>query len=149
MAIGGYAENILDGKLTDEEQKEYLEAIIENVEFADSTMSRTLMLNSMDGNAGFKYETTDVGKVVSEVVKKYEPLLEQNNISFSLEGSATVKAESTSFEKIVENLISNAVKYTPDNGSIKVTADRKKTGHFQYRKRKDRYQKAQRSFCPR
>ena len=126
MAIGGYAENILDGKLTEEEKKEYLEAIIENVEFADSTMSRTLMLNSMDGNAGFKYETTDVGKVVSEAVKKYEPLLEQNNISFSLEGGATVKAESTSFEKIVENLISNAVKYTPENGSIKVMIDKNK-----------------------
>ena len=126
MAIGGYAENILDGKLTDEEQKEYLEAIIENVEFADSTMSRTLMLNSMDGNAGFKYETTDVGKVVSEAVKKYEPLLEQNNINFSLEGGATVKVESTSFEKIVENLISNAVKYTPESGSIKVMIDKNK-----------------------
>ena len=126
MAIGGYAENILDGKLTEDEKKEYLEAIIENVEFADSTMSRTLMLNSMDGNAGFKYETTDVGKVVSEAVKKYEPLLEQNNISFSLEGSATVKAESTSFEKIVENLISNAVKYTSESGSIKVMIDKNK-----------------------
>ncbi len=126
MAIGGYAENILDGKLTDEEQKEYLEAIIENVSFADSTMSRTLMLNSMDGSTRLKFENIDAGKVVSETVKKYEPLLEKNNISFSLEGGAEIKAELTSFEKIVENLISNAVKYTAGNGSIRAVIDRKK-----------------------
>ena len=152
MAIGGYAENILDGKLTDEEQKEYLGAIIENVEFADSTMSRTLMLNSMDGNTGFKYETTDVGKAVSETVKKYEPLLEQNNISFSLEGGATVKAESTSFEKIVENLISNAVKYTPESGTIKVMIDKNKmvisntvNGKIDTRKLKDPFVRGEES----
>lgn len=126
MAIGGYAENILDGKLTEDEKKEYLEAIIENVEFADSIMSRTLMLNSMDGSTKLKFESIDVSQVVSETVKKYEPLLEQNNISFSLEGGATVKAESTSFEKIVENLIANSVKYTPENGSIKVVINRNK-----------------------
>ncbi len=152
MAIGGYAENILDGKLTEDEKKEYLEAIIENVEFADSTMSRALMLNSMDGSTKLKFETTDVGKAVSEAVKKYEPLLEQNNISFSIEGSAEVKAESTSFEKIVENLISNAVKYTPENGSIKAMIDKNKmvisntvNGKIDTRKLKDPFVRGEES----
>jgi hypothetical protein len=152
MAIGGYAVNILDGKLTEDEKKEYLEAIIENVEFADSTMSRALMLNSMDGSTGLKYETTDVGNVVSEAVKKYEPLLEQNDISFSLEGSAQVKAESTSFEKIVENLISNAVKYTPESGSIKAMIDKNKmvisntvNGKIDTRKLKDPFVRGEES----
>ena len=49
MAISGYAENVLNGKLTEAEQTEYLNLIPDHVSFADSLISRTLYLNHIGG----------------------------------------------------------------------------------------------------
>lgn len=125
MAIGGYTENIMEGQLSDEEQKEYLSAILKNIEFTDSIINRTLLLNRLDNTCEMKSEKISVEKTVSDAISKYKPMFEEKNIRITTEGSAEVKADRTSFEKIVENLVSNAVKYTPENGTVKITADKK------------------------
>ena len=125
MAIGGYTENIMEGQLSDEEQKEYLSAILKNIEFTDSIINRTLLLNRLDNSSEMKSEKISVEKSVSDAISKYKPMFEEKNIRITTEGSAEVKADRTSFEKIVENLVSNAVKYTPENGTVKITADKK------------------------
>ena len=125
MAIGGYTENIMEGQLSDEEQKEYLSAILKNIEFTDSIINRTLLLNRLDNSSEMKFEKISVEKSVSDAISKYKPMFEEKNIRITTEGSAEVKADRTSFEKIVENLVSNAVKYTPENGTVKITADKK------------------------
>lgn len=123
MAIGGYAENIKEVNLTEEEKQHYLDAILENVSFTDSMINRTLYLNSMGDRPTGKPETIAVETVVADLLKKYAPLLEKNGIRCNVEGSATVKADRTVFETIVENLVSNAVKYTPGNGTISAKVD--------------------------
>ncbi len=125
MAIGGYTENIMEGQLSDEEQKEYLSAILKNIEFTDSIINRTLLLNRLDNTSEMKSEKISVEKSVSDAISKYKPMFEEKNIRITTEGSAEVKADRTSFEKIVENLVSNAVKYTPENGTVKITIDKK------------------------
>lgn len=122
MAIGGYAENIKEVDLTEEEKNRYLDAILANVGFTDSIINRTLFLNTMEERSR-KPETIDVLSVAAESLKKYGPLLDQKGITHSAEGSASVKADRTTFESIVENLISNAVKYTPEHGVIKAEID--------------------------
>ncbi len=126
MAIGGYTENIMEGQLSEKEQKEYLSAILKNVEFTDSIINRTLFLNRLDNNSEIKSEKISVEKTVSDAISKYEPMFEEKNIKITTEGSAEIKADRTSFEKIIENLVSNAVKYTPENGTVKITAENKK-----------------------
>ena len=123
MAIGGYAENIKEVDLTKEETDRYLDAILANVGFTDSIINRTLFLNTLEDRGSGKAELVEVGPVAAESLKKYEPMLEQKGITYSVEGSATIKADRTTFGSIVENLISNAVKYTPENGVIKVEID--------------------------
>ena len=123
MAIGGYAENIKEVELTGEEKQHYLDAILENVAFTDSLINRTLYLNSMEDRSVVKPETIAVDTVVADSLKKYEALLEKNGIRCNVEGSATVNADRTLLATIVENLVSNAVKYTPDNGIISAKVD--------------------------
>ncbi len=126
MAIGGYAENIKEVDLTEEEKNRYLDAILANVGFTDSIINRTLFLNTMENRGSGKAEIIEVAPVAAESLKKYEPMLEQKKIAYRVEGSATIKADRTTFESIVENIISNAVKYTPENGVIKAVADDRK-----------------------
>ena len=125
MAIGGYAENIKEVDLTEEEKNRYLDAILANVGFTDSIINRALFLNTMEERSR-KPETIDVLSVAAESLKKYGPFLDEKGIMHSVEGSASVKADRTTFESIVENLISNAVKYTPERGVIKAEIDGKR-----------------------
>ena len=124
-AIGGYAENILDGDLTDAEKERYLRSILDNVAFTDSMISRTLQLNKMDGTEKLRRESVNVSELLEASVNKYEILLDEKNIRFSSDGSATVKADRAALEVIIENLVSNAVKYTSENGSVKAECSEK------------------------
>ncbi|MBP5491168.1 MAG: HAMP domain-containing histidine kinase [Lachnospiraceae bacterium] len=123
MAIGGYAENIKEVDLTKEETDRYLDAILANVGFTDSIINRTLYLNTMEERGIGKAEMIAVDPIAAESLKKYEPMLEQKGITYCVEGSATIKADRITLESIVENLISNAVKYTPESGVIRVDMD--------------------------
>ncbi len=124
-AIGGYAENILDGGLSEDEQQRYLHSIIDNVAFTDSMVNRTLRLNTMDGSE-LGREKVSVGELVESAVKKYDIVLEEKNITFKASGSAEIKTNGGSLGTIVENLVSNAVKYTTENGTINAELDKKR-----------------------
>ncbi len=118
MAIGGYTENIMEGNLTESERENYLSHILENISFADSLVNRTLQLNGMSENKPHK-EKIKAEEVFEKAINKYTPLLDEKNITYSVKGSCDVNAEPVSFEALVENLVSNAVKYTKENGEIK------------------------------
>lgn len=118
MAIGGYTENIMEGNLTEKEREDYLSHILENVSFADNLVSRTLQLNKM-GETKPNKEKIKVEEVFEKAIQKYAPMLDEKNIKYIVNGSCKVKAEPVSFEALVENLVSNAVKYTQENGEIK------------------------------
>ncbi|MDO4863576.1 MAG: HAMP domain-containing sensor histidine kinase [Ruminococcus sp.] len=124
-AIGGYAENILDGGLSEDEEQKYLRSILDNVAFTDSMVSRTLRLNTMSEQR-LTREKVNAAELVESAMKKYEVLLEEKNITFTLKGSAEVKANRASLVTIIENLVSNAVKYTSENGTIRADLDRKR-----------------------
>ena len=124
-AIGGYAENLLEGQLTAEEQQRYLRSILDNVAFTDTLISRTLYLNSMDNNQKMPKEPLKAENVLEAILRKYTPMLDEKGISYQIQGSAEILAERGAFESILENLISNAVKYTPQSGKITAVIGKK------------------------
>ena len=58
-------------------------------------------------------------------MEKYRTALEERVIKLKIDGSGEVTADEEVLSTAVENLISNAVKYTKDGGSINITADKK------------------------
>lgn len=122
-AIGGYAENILESVLSAEEQARYLKSILENVRYSDAIISRTLTLNHMEDSLTAGRETVDILKLVQSSLERCQLLLEERSIDVSVSGAAEVIAYAATLETAVENLISNAVKYTAENGSIQITLD--------------------------
>ena len=124
MAISGYAENVLNGKLTQEEQTEYLNSILDNVSYTDSLISRTLYLNHADRKRSSK-EKIKLNETAEDILAKYKLMLHEKNIVYSVSGNAEVNTDKTAMETILENLISNAVKYTPNEGTVRITIDKK------------------------
>lgn len=126
MAIGGYAENLLDGKLSEEEQRNYLSSILSSVKYTDDIILNTLELNTLESRSGGKKEEFGLRKVCEKAFEKYMPILEENGIKLSFEGDSQVCADKAAVEKIIENLVSNAVKYTEKGGSIKAVSGKKR-----------------------
>ena len=126
MAISGYTENVLNGKLTEAEEKEYLRSILDNISYTDELISRTLYLNHMEQGKKGKPEAVRLAPLVEKLLTKYDLLLREKRIQTALSGSAEVRADPAAMETILENLISNAVKYTPEGGKLQIGMDKKR-----------------------
>lgn len=123
-AIYGYAENLKNNVHT-EKKDYYAEAVLENVEYMNSIITSTLELAKTEEGSSGKPESINLAALSEQLFEKYRPAAEEKGIEFTVKGKSTVKADKTMLSRAIENLISNAVKYTVENGKIEVTADDK------------------------
>jgi two-component system, OmpR family, phosphate regulon sensor histidine kinase PhoR len=67
---------------------------------------------------------TDLGKIIEEIVALLEPRAKKQgvNLTFSYEGLKPVQSDPKNMEEIFNNLISNAINYSPGGGDVSVTA---------------------------
>ncbi|MBK6265416.1 tetratricopeptide repeat-containing sensor histidine kinase [Marivirga sp. S37H4] len=119
MLVGALKEN--SGNLSRAELDEYLNTILDSSEDINK-----LLINLLDwariqsNNMIYKPEDEDIQKVVD---KAYEPLrlsAKLKNLSFINETSGLGYFDDIMIITIIRNLISNAIKFTPEGGSIAV-----------------------------
>ena len=120
--IKGYASLLHDEKLSATERQQYTTIIESETERLSVLTKQLLLLTSLDSlispmqNIPFSLD-----KQMKEVIQKYRWLMEEKHIALSLElEEITFIGQAEYTEKIWENLLSNALKYTPDNGMIEV-----------------------------
>ncbi|MBQ8928605.1 MAG: HAMP domain-containing histidine kinase [Oscillospiraceae bacterium] len=118
MAIGGYAENAM---AKPENAQRYLEGILRNVSYTDAIISRTLELGALEEIRKPLREKVSLHPVAEELLEKYACLLDEQDITVGIEGEAQVTADPQLLRTALENLLSNAVRYTPRGGTIKLT----------------------------
>lgn len=125
-AIGGYAENAKKHieKGTSEQVESFLDAITENVFYIDTIVNRTLELNHLNKIQKAKKESVQMHKIAETSIEKYNLILSEKNITVELNGECELMADKATIESAIENLISNAVKYTVENGKIMIKADK-------------------------
>ncbi len=124
-AIYGYAEN-LKNNVHSEKKDYYAEAVLENVNYMNSIIENTLELAKLEnGSADSKPESINLAAMSAELFEKYRPVAEEKGIKLSIKGKTTVTADKETVSRAIENLISNAVRYTVENGTIEINADEK------------------------
>jgi signal transduction histidine kinase/CheY-like chemotaxis protein len=75
------------------------------------------------GRLELQPESVDVGLAVTEAVNGLRPLADRKKLDLQVDArSMHVVVDRGRFRQILYNLVSNAIKYTPDGGSIRVTA---------------------------
>ncbi|REB06122.1 sensor histidine kinase [Sporosarcina sp. BI001-red] len=123
LNIKGYAGLMIDESLSPEERAGYARVIQSETDRLSSLTKQLLLLTSLDQMMSpLNPVLYDVGEQLKETIRKYRWLLEEKQISLSMEiEDAELTGDPAFLEKVWENLLSNALKYTPDYGNIEVS----------------------------
>lgn len=78
------------------------------------------------GRLSLDVETVSVAAIIGQAEETFRPLAEKHHIRFeaTADNSATVRADPTRVSQVVGNLLGNAIKFTPENGSVSLRARR-------------------------
>ncbi len=119
----------LKTKVTDEESKADIETIDRNAQRLLLLVNQILDERKIDKNQmQLNCEPTNLVAYVSGIFSLYQYHAQSRNIRFTFEHDDLVVAniDRKQFDKVVNNLLSNAFKYTPDNGAIVITLRQEK-----------------------
>jgi signal transduction histidine kinase len=129
--IQSYAGALQSDTLAPEERKEYAEIIVESTQKLTTLVSGILKLNKLENQEILaEAEPFDLAEQLRRCAIAFEELWERKNITFDadLEEGVSVCGDERALEIVWNNLFSNAVKFTPDNGSILITLTTEKSG---------------------
>ncbi|MDO8806739.1 MAG: HAMP domain-containing sensor histidine kinase [Elusimicrobiota bacterium] len=101
------------------------ETMAEAVGQMELTLSNALELFRTSANPSIDPEIVDICDMAREVISLYGPVARSNHIDLKLsapERGLSLAADRKLLRRIIINLVSNALKYTPERGSITVTA---------------------------
>ncbi len=123
-SIMGYADTLLEGEYDKETQNKFLNVIASEARRMAKLVTDLLTLSRYD-NKKIRSEQTefDLGDLVKKCQEKLKFEIEKKNHHMECFVTASVppvEADKDGIERVVLNILSNAIKYTPDNGMIKV-----------------------------
>jgi signal transduction histidine kinase len=123
-AIKGAAENLLDGiaGVLSGDQREYVEIVREHATRLTGTVNELLQAARLEGGqVELQPEPLDARAVVEEVASGLQPIARERRVQLEVRGlEARVAADREKLRRAVENLISNAVKFTDDGGQVTI-----------------------------
>lgn len=86
----------------------------------------SLLLISKISNAQFvKDEEVDLRQVLNEMEEEWKPLAQEKGLHFTVNSGQPLKISQSNYSMVVmmiQNALINAIRYTPPNGSIQLTA---------------------------
>ncbi|HKH59848.1 MAG TPA: HAMP domain-containing sensor histidine kinase [Flavitalea sp.] len=125
--IHGYIETlqIKEKSLTAEDKKRYMNIILESTIGLKKMVSELFELSKLEANqVKAKMEPVAISELVSDISHKYHLLAEAKKISikpFLSKDLPPILADISLVERVVQNLLDNAIKFTPSGGEITVT----------------------------
>lgn len=77
-----------------------------------------------EGNTKIDYTEFSITKVINEEIGEFKALAENKNFIYDTSKEVFINADINSISQLITIFIDNAVKYTPDNGTIKITTEK-------------------------
>jgi signal transduction histidine kinase len=119
---------LMRGELAEEKRREYLETISVECDRQIDLVLNLLDLSRIEGGVfRLSMERVNVAEVIRSCVKAETSAAEKRRHKLEIEPFADVPpacADPKALRRVVSNLIENSIKYTPDGGSIQVSARR-------------------------
>ena len=121
--LQGFSEVLLSKEGIDEGSKKQIARIYKESLRLGSLISDMLMLSKIENGEAPEKALTEVSLdiVASEIIGDLSEEIKKKNISTNIEGTAKITADQGMIYELVENLVSNAVKYNKDGGSVTIS----------------------------
>lgn len=124
---------ILRDRVDDEKQKEILDASYQSVKKIKSLIDETLELSHLDdSNNGLNTQEVFLSDLVEKVLDENKNLLIEHGFEVEKNFDKNLKILGDEFQikEVFNNLVSNAVKYTPDDKKGRISLDAFVDGEF-------------------
>ena len=129
-AIMGYSDLAVKDGVTFDEMKEYLRKIRESGKQLLALINSILEMSRIEsGKMQMDLVETDLRKTIEEAGDLFETQMLEKNIDFAVDVSGIkdnwVYCDKTLLNRVLLNLVSNAYKFTPPEGKIRIVAEEK------------------------
>lgn len=128
--IHSYAEGLKE-RVAEEKRDQYLEVILSETERTDGMVLELLDLSRLEaGKVKLARDTVSLDALIRAIFEKLEPVAAEKHLTIVYDCSedGTVTADESRMAQVLENLATNAIKYTPPEGCITVTIRTDRTG---------------------
>ena len=125
MAIQSTVEAMVDGVFEADEER--LETVNSEVQRLSRLVDALLKLSRLENRANpMKEEVVDVGQIVASIIATHEAFVHDSGLTleYVADKDVLVKGDTDMIRQATANLISNAVRYTPEGGHITVRVKR-------------------------
>ena len=114
---------LLEQSSTDEQRAAYT-TIHRNAQRILRLMNQLLDIRKIDkGQMTMHFATVDIVAFVTDIKQQFDDMAHSKHIGISITANADayeVDIDPNNFDKVIYNVLSNALKFTPDNGSVKI-----------------------------
>lgn len=122
--IRGYAEGLREGVADDpEDRKFYCDTICdEAVRMNDMVLGLLSLSKLEDGRETAEYAPVELSALCAAAVSKVAPLAEERGLHIACEAApAVIQSDEDLLDRILSNYLTNAIRYTPDGGAIRLS----------------------------
>ncbi len=125
--VNWYAEMLLAGDVGElnKKQKKYLDEVYRSNQRMVELVNALLDVSNLElGTFVIEPESTDICKLARSVVDEQKPQIDTRKIKFIFsckKNILIIKADPKLLRMVIQNILSNSVKYTPEGGKIKLS----------------------------
>lgn len=123
--IQGYAQGLMENVANEEDRNFYCDVIVEESYKMDSLVKELLLISQIEsGYFKMNMEKTNIYHLIKEIIDKYSS--KTVKIEYKGKEDINVLCDEKYIDRVLDNLISNAIKYRTGESSIKVKVEDKK-----------------------
>ncbi|MBD3292855.1 MAG: PAS domain-containing protein, partial [Armatimonadia bacterium] len=132
-SIKGFISTLLEddeGMYDEETRREFLIIINEECDRLTRLISDLLNVSKIESGRGLDLQLSDVdlGQLLNRIASNHQPYTKKHEISADVPDDLTIRADADKLTQILDNLVGNAVKYSPNGGKVEIIATEEEDG---------------------